>query len=143
MASTTHRAYATFTSILTTQFNSLAVGSATAASSVIDNTSGLELYLDGSLFIATMGVARSSGGSVSVYIMHALDGTNYDDLLDETAEILRTYPLDASTTARRVTRRDFPCPPGLFKLFAVNNTGQTLAATGNTFGYRLHSISSV
>jgi hypothetical protein len=77
---------------------------------------------------------------VSVYLVMALDGTNYDDVNATTAELAAVFPLDAATTARQVTRRDIPVPPGLFKYFVVNNTGQAFAASGNIVEYRAHSI---
>lgn len=141
MATTKHKAYtAAIASSLTTELNSLATATATVASAAIDNTSNLDLYHDLTLTIATMGVARSAGATVSVYLIPALDGSNYDDTNSTTAELVAVFSLDAATTARQSTRRDVPVPPGLFKYFAVNNTGQTLAASGNLVEYRAHSI---
>lgn len=141
MATTKHKAYtASIASALTTELNSLANGSATTASTAIDNTTALDLYHDLTLTIATQGVARSAGATVSVYLVMALDGTNYDDTNATTAELVATFSLDAATTARQITRRDVPVPPGLFKYFAVNNTGQAFAASGNILEYRAHSI---
>lgn len=141
---TTHKGYtAAIASALTTELNSLATATASAASAAIDNTTNLDLFMDLMLNVATMGVARSAGATVSVYLTTALDGSNYDDAIAATAELVAVFPLDAATTARQATRRDCPIPPGLFKLFAVNNTGQTLAATTNTLKYRTHSVSSV
>lgn len=141
MATTRHKSYtAAIASSLTTELNSLANAAATAASAAIDNTTNLDLYHDLTLTIATMGVARSAGATVSVYLVMALDGSNYDDTNSTTAELVAVFPLDAVTTARQSTRRDVPIPPGLFKYFAVNNTGQTLAASGNLLEIRAHSI---
>ena len=143
MATTTHKAYtAAIASVLTTELNSLATATNTAASAAIDNTSALDLYVDLTLTIATMGVARSAGATVNVYMVMALDGTNYDDVDATCAELVAVFPLDAATTARQSTRRDIPVPPGLFKLFARNVTGQTLAASGNLVEARYHSITT-
>lgn len=141
MAVTKHKSFtAAIASALTTELNSLANAATTAASAAIDNTTNLDLYHDLTLTIATMGVARSTGATVSVYLVMALDGTNYDDTNATTAELVAVFPLDAATTARQSTRRDVPVPPGLFKYFAVNNTGQAFAASGNLVEYRAHSI---
>ena len=138
-----HNSYAaSIASALTTELNSLANGSASSASSALDNTSNLELFVDLTLTVAAQGSARSTGATVSVYAVHALDGTNYDDVLATTAELLAVFPLDAATTARQATRRDIPVPPGLFKLFAVNSTGQAFASSGNLVEYRFHSLNN-
>lgn len=143
MAATTHKAYGTIVTALSTEFNSLATATATAASSAIDNSTNLDLYMDLELVVAAQGVARSAGAIISVYGVYAVDGTNYGDVLAATAELLAVFPLDAATTARRCAARDVPMPPGLFKMFAVNSTGQALAASANTLKYRPHSVSTV
>lgn len=141
MATTKHKSYtAAIASALTTDLNSLGNGSTSAASAAIDNTTNLDLYHDLTLTVAAQGSARSAGASVSVYMTMALDGTNYDDTNATTAELVAVFPLDAATTARQATRRDVPVPPGLFKYFVVNNTGQAFAASGSILEYRAHSI---
>ena len=141
MATTKHKSYtASIASTLTTELNSLANGSASSASSAIDNTSNLDLYHDLTLTVAAQGSARSAGAQVSVYMTMALDGTNYDDTNATTAELVAVFPLDAATTARQATRRDVPIPPGLFKYFVVNGTGQAFAASGSLLEFRAHSI---
>ena len=141
MAVTKHKSYtASIASALTTDLNSLANGSASAASAALDNTSNLDLYHDLTLTVAAQGSARSAGATVSVYLVMALDGTNYDDVNATTAELVAVFPLDAATTARQATRRDVPVPPGLFKYFVVNNTGQAFAASGSLLEFRAHSI---
>lgn len=141
---TTHTSYrAAIASALTTELNSLANAGVSAASAAIDNTMNLDLFVDLTLTVATQGSARAAGATVSVYLVMALDGTNYDDVQIGTAELLAVFPLDAATTARQSTRRDCPVPPGLFKLFALNSTGQALATSGNLVETRYHSVSSV
>lgn len=141
MATTKHKTYsASIASSLTTELNALANGSASTASTAIDNTTALDLYDDLTLTLSTQGSSRSAGAIVSVYLIPALDGTNYDATLAATAELVAVFTLDASTTARQLTRRDVPIPPGLFKYFAVNGTGQAFGATGNILERRPHSI---
>lgn len=135
-----HKAYtASIASALTTELDALGNNSNTAASSAIDNTSNLDLYHDLTLTVATQGVARSAGATIEIYMTMALDGTNYDDVSHETAELVAVFSLDAATTARQLTRRDIPVPPGLFKYFARNRTGQSLAANSSLLEYRAHS----
>ena len=144
MATTTHRGFlVAAATTLTTELNALATATNTAASAVIDNTTTLELYADFDLVLATQGTARSTGATVALYATFSLDGTNYADVLETTAELVGVFSLDPTTTARRpASIRDFPISPGKVKFFARNVTGQTLAATGNTISYRLHSITT-
>lgn len=144
MADTTHKGYtASIASALTTELNSLGNNSNTSASSAIDNTSNLDLFHDLTITLNTQGGARSAGATVAVYMTMALDGTNYDDTSHETAELVAVFTFDAATTARQATRRDIPIPPGLFKYFVRNQTGQSLAASGNLLEYRAHSLKTL
>lgn len=144
MAVTKHKSYtATVANALTTEMNSLANNANTAASGTIDNTSNLDLYHDLTLSIAAQGTARSAGASVIVYLTMALDGTNFDAVNETTAEVVAVFPLDAATTARQITRRDIPIPPGLFKYFVRNATGQAFASSGNILEYRAHSVETL
>lgn len=145
MTITRHKAYtAAIASTLTTELNTLANNANSAASpTAIDNGTNLDLYHDLTLTIATQGAARSAGAVVLVYLVPALDGTNYDAVHETTSELAASFSLDAATTARQITRRDVPIPPGLFKYFIRNVTGQALAATANLLEFRAHSIESV
>lgn len=141
MATTKHKTYsASIASVHTTSLNSLANSANSAASSAIDNTTALDLYDDLTLTVATQGGARSTGATVEVYLIMALDGSNYDAVHESTAELVASFSLDAATTARQVTRRDIPIPPGLFEYFVRNRTGQAFAASGNILERRPHSI---
>ena len=128
---------AAIASALTTELDALANGSASAASAAIDNTTTCDTHIDVTVTLATQGSARSAGATVAVYIIYALDGTNYDRAVAATAEPLVVLPYDAATTATQSTRTGI-IRPGLFKLLAVNNTGQALGATGNLVEYRTY-----
>lgn len=140
MATTTHGSYGVVITALSTELNSLANSANTAASAAIDNTTALTMFIDLELYVAVQSVARSTGATVEVYMTPALDGTNYADANETTAELIASFPLDAATTARRCVRRDIPVPPGIYKVFARNRTGQALAASGNTVIYRTHNV---
>jgi hypothetical protein len=141
MATTKHKAYsAAIANVHTTSLNSLANNANSAASSAIDNGTLLDLYDDLTLTVATQGSARSAGAVVTVYLIPALDGTNYDAVSEATAEVAAVFSLDAATTARQSTRRDIPIPPGLFEYFVRNSTGQAFASSGNILERRPHSL---
>src|SRR5204863_4996442 len=123
------KAYATTVSALTTELNALANSANTVASAAIDNTTNLYPFADIELNLPVQGTARTAGASVKVYITVRTDATNFGDVNETTAEMIAVFPLDAVVTARRLTRRMIPLPPEQYKIFARNETGQTLAAT--------------
>ena len=144
MADTTHRGYsAASTTVLSTELNSLASGAASAASGALDNGTLLDLFADLTFNIATQGAARTAGAFVSIYIIRATDGSTYDGILAAGNEPRATFTFDAATTTWQFSRDDVPLPPGLYKWYAVNNTGQALAASGNTLKQRNHSIKTL
>ena len=135
-----HSALETIFTALDTQLNSLANGSACSPSSVIDNgTTGTQRWPAAmvEIYIAAQASARSTGASVSLYIVPTTDGTNYGDVTAECLNnyLVGTYSLDAATTARRITKR-VNLPPTDYKVVLKNNTGQPLASTLNTVKFR-------
>jgi hypothetical protein len=144
MATTTsHATYGTIISGLTTELNSVANNANTAAGPAIDNSAlGEFLWGDVELVLAAQGTARTAGAAVYVWFLASADGSNYPDVI-ETSQPDVVFALDAATTARRHVQKDVPLPPGLFKVFARNGTGQALAASASTVKIRPHNLSSV
>jgi hypothetical protein len=108
----------------------------------IDNSSGLDMYMDLELYMAAQGSARSSGAYVAAYLFPAVDGTNYPDTTNLSNYLIAVFALDAATTARREVKTMIPVPPGLFKIGLENRTGQDPAANSSTLKYRLYSVES-
>lgn len=131
------------TSYLTTELNSLA-NDGNKLGAAINNSVGLDMYMDVELNLATQGSARSAGAFVAIYLIPSLDGgTNYcygaDDLDPPANTLVVTLPLDAAVTARYVTATGILVPPGHFKLLVENKTGQAFKADSNVLQYRLYS----
>lgn len=141
MGAVTWAAPSSLTGYFTTALNSLADSTSdttgfSAAGAEIANATSLNRFMALELVLATQGSARSAGGFVAVYINFAADGSTYDDTANKAfGELLTVFPLDAATTARRLTRVNIPIPPVDFKLLVLNDTGQALAASGNTLKY--------
>lgn len=131
------------TAYLSTDLNSLA-NAARFLGGAIDNSSGLDMYMDLEVYVAAQGSARSAGGYVAVWLIPSLDGgTNYcfgdATVAPPASTLVATLPLDAATDARYVTATMIPIPPGHFKLLIGNNTGRAFAAANSTLKYRLYS----
>jgi len=132
---------------LSTELNALADGGNKPGAAIDNQTDGTnDLYASLELYLAAQGSARDAGATVDVYLLPSVDGTNYcygSDSDDPPATAyVGSFVLDAATAARYATLHNLPVPPLRFKLLLVNNTGQALAAAGNTLKYRLHSLES-
>lgn len=133
---TTHRYTApstTLTSYLTTEMNSLASGSYTAASSAIDNTSNLHLFMAVHLHLASL--TPSGSPYCALYLLPAFDGSVYVDgggaTAPPAANLVAVFDLSTSATAKERSAV-FPIPPASFKLVLLNASGVSLASSGNT-----------
>ena len=128
---------------LSTEFNSLADGSFTNASSAIDNETDLYLFMQLELVLASL--TPTGQPRVDVYLITSLDGTNYADGGGSTAPpahtLIFSFDLSTSTGAkRRVSQQAIEIPPLKFKLVARNGSGVSLASSGNTLKYRRHNL---
>lgn len=121
--------------VLTTELNSLGNTSRTNAGSAIDNGTNLDRY--GFLELnVTFGSAPSAGGYVALYMVTALDGTNYDDGSSSvdpgTHTLVTTIPLRATTNAQKLHSVRFELPPCPIKFILENRSGQAFPASGST-----------
>lgn len=122
--------------VLSTELNSLANASITAASTAIANNTNLDMYVDIEVNLAAL--SPSALSFVGIYIMEAVDGTNYPapsaaDLRLAGTQLLAIIPTgNTGSTAQRVVARNILIPPASFKIILDNQTGSALAASGNT-----------
>lgn len=136
--------YGTATSLSTaSNLNSLGSGSSTALGT-IDNTSALALdYL--------VEVSAQSGASVSgtqtvdIFVIDSVDSTNFSDTnVNNMAKIGSIYFSAGSTTVRSkafsVAQFFGGVMPPKVSVYAVNNTGATLAASGGAGQYRSATV---
>lgn len=144
----------TFTSILTTELNSLANGSVTLASvngngGVFNNqygTSGAG-QIGGwplttiELRLAAIASNRTANGGVNVWLLRSLDGITYETGSNTIAPIRNVNVVlatDATSNAYTVSQ-DIALPPGQWKPIAQNETGVAFAASGNTLNISPYS----
>jgi hypothetical protein len=128
---------------LAAELNSLA-NAARVIGGAIDNSAGLDMYMDLELYVAVQGSARSAGAHVDIYLVSSLDGgTNYGfgaaDLAPPGETLVWSFSLDAAVTARYCTSRPFNIGPGHHKLIIANVTGQAFKADSSVLRYRLFS----
>lgn len=133
---TTHKWTApstTLTSYLTTELDALTTGSYTNASSAIDNTSNLHLWMAVHLHLGSL--TPTGTPYCALYLLPAFDGSVYVDGGGATAppagSLVAVFDLSTSTGAKERSAV-FAIPPASFKLVLFNSTGVSLAASGNT-----------
>jgi hypothetical protein len=113
--------------------------------SEIDNTANYQ-YADFDLYIR-FASAPAAGIYVSVWLLQAVDGTNYEDGSGTTTPVLPTRPADlqfpvaAVSTQQRIALRMRTLPNGKFKPYFYNNTtvGLTNTDNENILSYRRYN----
>lgn len=132
------------TTVLSTGLNSLANNTMSAASSSIANQTNLDIYVDIEVVLASL--SPSSGSFVALYILEAIDGTNFPaqsdaDLRLTTTQLLCTIPTGTTaSTAQRIAVRNVVIPPGIFQIKLDNQTGVSLNASGNTVKFNAYDL---
>ncbi len=127
----------TLVSFLTTELNSLTNGSA-ALGAEYDNSANLWPYLSVLELNVTFGSAPTAGSLISLYLIPAPDGTNYDDNVSNPMAFIGAFWLEAVTTAQKKSitpaggQGYILLPPCKFKLRVVNGSGQSFPASGST-----------
>lgn len=123
--------------LLTTELNSLAVATATAAGPEINNSSG---YQYGRLYFHAASAAFVTGNYINVYLVPSADaaGSNYPTFTSAAAGGWSNYLaaviyINGSTAAQNENYSDVRIPLGKFKAYAfTGGSCPTLAASGNT-----------
>jgi hypothetical protein len=122
------------TTLLSTELNSLATNTGSNLGTEFDNTTTGYFWGDFEL-VVTFGVAPTADTTVDLYLIPALDGTNY---CDGGNSVLPVNTQRGQWSLRNVTSMRLPIhavmlPPCKFKIFVFNNnSGQAFAGSGNT-----------
>lgn len=115
----------------------------------IDNSYGVVgyLYADWDL-LCRFASSPTAGGYCALYLIPAVDGTNYtdgdDSVVPPSTLVVCTFPVRAVSTAQRVSARGVLLPPGKFKPLFVNVSGQAMTNTDNEniLSYRAYTVIS-
>ena len=132
----------TGSAIVTTELNALANDTAALISTALSNDASDErnLLADFMIVIPLQGGARD-GGAISLLIVPEVNSTYGDVASVKTALIhvahqddgtLCSFVLDSAVTARTITISNVKLPNANFKVGLLNESGQALAATGNS-----------
>ena len=132
-----HSSYGTYTSLMSTELNSLAASAVAVATTAIDNTTGLDLLFDFDLSLATTS-SRAAGGFCKLGVSRAIDGTNYGAQDNESVRWYDIVGVVSGTTAKVLSFYDIPLGPGFQKIVIYNGLSVAFAASGNTGKYRIH-----
>ena len=120
--------------VLSTELNALANGSRTNAGTEINNSVNLDKYgwleLD-----VTFGSAPSADGYVAIYMVTALDGTNYATGSSTAPPGPDTWvlniPVNAVNTAQIKQVGPIALPPAKLKFLLENKSGRAFPASGS------------
>ena len=128
---------ATYTSrgtLLTTEIDSLATATYSAASAAYDNSSNLDQW--GFLVLKLGSYTPTTGATWTFFFLQSADATNYEDVPSSTnpgTHLLSvSVTVNVAATAKLVETQPFLLPPGKFKLVALNSSGATTTAGGGT-----------
>lgn len=129
---------------ITTGMNSLTNGSGVASSTVSNDASDeLDRFADAELYVPSFGTAPTADLAINLYIRRALDGgTNFEDASGSRPPrngFVGSFPLANVTTAQRIALPGIILPPGDFQWYLVNNSGQTMASSGNILQVRYYT----
>jgi len=136
--------YGTIATVLSTELNSLANNSYSAASAAQGSDVGAaEVYGDFELAIASF--TPGTNPVVELYLIRSVDGTNYEDgggsVAPSQDAYVGAFQIASGTGAKRAVLRDVP--PGLWKAVVRNLSGAAFPASGNTLKVRPHSLQVV
>lgn len=147
MANSIYWTRGTVTNLAGTALASLANGSGNLLDTAFDNSAAL--YTNALIELrATFGTNPTEGNLVNLYLIPALDGTVYSyapvgaSPYISPSMYLGGFSLDNVTTIQTVVlgidgavNKSIEIPPTLFKLYALNNSGQAFPAAGGTVNF--------
>jgi len=131
----------TIATLLSTELNSLA-NNYGALGAEFDNATGLWLKAS-FLLTVTFGSNPTAGNTCDLYLIPALDGTNYSDYTSGASgyapgtSYIGGFPLQAKTTIQRVPfglgqQGAIELPPSKFKVLLINKSGVAFPSSGST-----------
>jgi hypothetical protein len=139
--------YRGITTVMSTEFNSLASGTGKAISAAIDNSTDLDLFADLELSV-TFAAAPTAGGVVELYLLPSADGgTTYPDgsgsVLSQASLYVGGFPIRAVDTLQVLVMRGVALPSGFYKYLVQNTATQAFVSSGNTLRHNTFQLQSL
>src|ERR1700682_538184 len=123
-------------SLLTTQLDNLAAGAGSGLGAQYDNSDVANQFLFGMFQLdVTFGSAPTADTVVSLFLVPATDGTNYNDggtSVQPQNFAICSFNMRNVNTQQLLSVWDVVIPPTKFKLMAYNGTNQNFPASGST-----------
>lgn len=121
--------------VMSTDLNSLANGSSVLSAAISNDAADeLDPFVDLELNVDFVS-APTADALVEAYSVIAMDGSNYEDSLNEgrpRVGYLGAFIMDNTTAAQRLTIRCAMTPCKDFKLLLLNKSGQAFPGSGTT-----------
>lgn len=121
-------------SVLTTELNSLANGSYSAAGAAYDNTTQLDTWAIAEMLLKGISTPTLNA-PIHLYAVSAPDGTNYEDgsssLRPPDDSYVGTFQVYNNSSDQRLQTRPFKLKPVKMKFILYNGCGQAFAASAN------------
>lgn len=136
----------TWTTIMSTELNSIASGNAILGGSAIANQTALDIFADFSLVLASAAFVAPNFIGVYLYPLND-DGSTYGDGRFGTSAAgpppnnyaVGSIGIVAATQAQTGTLSRVVMPPGTWKPVLYNQGGVALASSANTLKYRTYN----
>lgn len=127
--------------VLTTEMDSLANGSRSVLGTEVDNNANNDRFAVLEL-VTQFGSSPTDYSTIDVYMVPAVDGTNYGDGSDTVRpsqdDFVGAFQLRATTSQQRLFTKPFELLPCKFKFLVYNGSGQSMGGTGNSLN--LHTF---
>ncbi len=136
----------TWTSLMTTELNSIASGNAILGGTAVINGTALDIFCDFSLVLASLAAVAPNFVGIYLYPLND-DASSYGDSRYGTSAAgppsanysVGSIGIIAATQAQTGTLLRVVMPPGTWKPVVHNQAGVAFASSGNTLKYRTYN----
>ena len=113
------------------QLNALADGAGALGETITPAEAGSDFYMDVELTLAQVDISLSTNPSVALYLLKAIDGATFSDTRTSASTLVMVIDVDDTDAPHIEVRGPIVIPPGSWKTYLVNNTGQAFTADDN------------
>jgi hypothetical protein len=136
----------TWTSLMTTELNSIASGNAILGGTAVTNGTALDIFCDFDLVLASLAAVVPNFVGIYLYPLNA-DGSTYGDSRFGSSAAgpppsnysVGSIGIVAATQAQTGTLLRVVMPPGTWKPVVYNQAGVAFASSANTLKYRTYN----